>query len=104
MTRHSSTKPQKRPWQWLYDTGRWRRLRLQHLAHEPLCRFCGQENRVTAATVVDHVKAHKGDEALFWDTSNLQSLCKPCHDVHAQSRDRTGKAKPVIGLDGWPVA
>lgn len=90
-------------WQWLYNTGRWRKVRLLHLQTEPLCRMCADEGRITAAQVVDHIKAHKGDEALFWDSSNWQSVCKPCHDRHAQSRDRTGKEKPIIGLDGWPI-
>jgi hypothetical protein len=64
--------------------------------------MCAQEGYVTAATVVDHTIAHKGNEAIFWDQSTWQSLCKPCHDRHAQSRDRTGFEKPLIGLDGWP--
>jgi hypothetical protein len=92
-----------RPWQHLYDNSRWRKLRLAHLRTHPLCVMCKEAGRVTAASVVDHVKAHKGNEALFWDQSNWQSLCKPCHDRHAQSRDRTGKTPSVIGLDGWPV-
>ena len=66
--------------------------------------MCGQEGRVKAASVVDHVIPHKGNEALFFDAGNLSSLCKACHDRHKQSEERTGKAKPVIGLDGWPVA
>lgn len=92
-----------RPWQHLYDNSRWRKLRLLHLASEPLCRMCAEEGRTTAANVVDHVKAHKGNETLFWDQGNWQSLCKACHDRHKQSEDRTGKASQVIGLDGWPV-
>lgn len=30
--------------------------------------------------VADHVTPHRGQEAMFWDAGNLQSLCKPCHD------------------------
>ena len=103
MTRNPQRTPEAQAWQWLYNTGRWRKARIVHLASEPLCRMCKEEGRITAAQVVDHIKAHKGDEALFWDVSNWQSVCKPCHDRHAQSRDRTGKERPVIGLDGWPV-
>jgi hypothetical protein len=33
----------------------------------------------------------------------VQSLCKPCHDRHAQRRDRGADITPT-GLDGWPVA
>jgi 5-methylcytosine-specific restriction protein A len=86
-----------------YKAKAWRVLRLQQLRTEPLCRMCRDEGRVTAANVVDHMVPHRGDHVLFHDPANLQSLCKPCHDRHAQSRDRTGKLRPVIGLDGWPV-
>ena len=61
---------------------RWRKARLQHLTVEPLCRLCAQLGKTVAATVVDHIKPHKGDEALFWDPGNWQSLCQPCHQAH----------------------
>jgi 5-methylcytosine-specific restriction protein A len=87
-----------------YRTSAWKALRLNQLRSEPLCRMCKAEGRIKAASVCDHITPHRGDTALFHDPANLQSLCKPCHDRHAQSRDRTGKNKPVIGPDGWPVA
>lgn len=89
-------------WQHLYKTARWLKLRLIHLSAEPLCRMCKAEGRITPATVCDHIKAHKGDPALFYG-GPFQSLCKPCHDRHKQAEERTGKAKPIIGLDGWPT-
>lgn len=33
-----------------------------------------------AATVVDHIIPHRGNEELFWDEDNWQGLCKRCHD------------------------
>lgn len=98
----TSRSPEAKAWQWLYNTSRWRKLRLLHLAAEPLCRMCKQTGRLTPATVVDHIKAHKGDETLFWDQGNWQGLCAQCHNIHAQRRDRTGREPNVIGLDGWP--
>ena len=65
--------------------------------------MCADEGRVVAASVCDHVVPHKGNEALFYASDNLSSLCKHCHDRHKQSEERTGKTKPIIGLDGWPV-
>ena len=44
-------------------------------------------NKVTAATVVDHVIPHKGDKALFWDTSNWQAMCAPCHSSKTVKED-----------------
>ncbi len=61
-----------------YDA-RWRRARLAYLSEHPLCRVCAQRKRVRVATVVDHIKPHRGDDALFWDEDNWQPLCKTCH-------------------------
>ena len=54
-------------------------LRPAQLLREPFCRECAATGRRTPATVVDHVKPHRGDWALFVDETNLQSLCKSCH-------------------------
>jgi 5-methylcytosine-specific restriction protein A len=59
---------------------KWRKARITFLKRSPLCAECEREGIVCAATVVDHIKAHKGDQVLFWDTSNWQSLCKQHHD------------------------
>jgi 5-methylcytosine-specific restriction enzyme A len=90
----------------LYTHRRWRNLRARHLAKHPLCVMCEAGQRTTIATVVDHIVPHQGDMALFWDQTNLQSLCKPHHDVTKQSIEKggTGKApRATIGLDGWPT-
>lgn len=57
-----------------YDR-RWQKYRRWFLAGHPLCARCG-----AIATVVDHIKPHKGDKQLFWDENNHQPLCKICHD------------------------
>lgn len=77
-------------------------MRELQLRTEPLCRFCLQREIVEAANVVDHIKPHKGDEALFFDPSNLQSLCAPCHDSTKQ-RIELGQDVVTFGSDGWPV-
>ncbi|TGN80501.1 HNH endonuclease [Bradyrhizobium yuanmingense] len=89
-------------WQHLYSSRQWKQLRRHQLAFEPLCRFCLDSDVVEAATVVDHVKPHKGDEALFYDADNLQSLCKPCHDGTKQ-RIELGQDVVTFGADGWPL-
>lgn len=58
----------------------WRVARRSFLSAHPLCVECMKENRLTAATVVDHIIPHRGDMKLFWDESNWQPLCKICHD------------------------
>lgn len=62
-----------------YDR-KWRQARDSYLRLHPLCVKCKQQGRLTPATVVDHIIPHRGDEHLFWDTRNWQSLCKSCHD------------------------
>jgi 5-methylcytosine-specific restriction protein A len=42
---------------------------------------------VTEATDVDHIKPHKGDMTLFWDRTNWQSLCGPCHSAKTAAED-----------------
>jgi len=66
----------------------WQKARLVHLAAQPLCIYCDRAGRVTAASVVDHKVPHRGDKTLFWDRSNWQSLCKPCHDEVKQAEER----------------
>src|SRR3546814_2674479 len=61
-------------------TRTWEKARLVHLREHPLCAMCARDGRTTAATVVDHVVPHRGDDRLFWDRTNWQSLCKPHHD------------------------
>lgn len=58
----------------------WRIARRRFLSTHPLCVECLKENRLTAATVVDHIVPHRGDQRLFWDQTNWQPLCKLHHD------------------------
>ncbi|WP_312032689.1 HNH endonuclease [Sinorhizobium psoraleae] len=69
---------------------------------EPLCRFCLEVEDVTAADTVDHITPHRGQLDLFFDPSNLQSLCKSCHDTHKR-RMELGKDVIRFSPDGWPI-
>lgn len=80
----------KADWHHLYDTARWKRLRLQQLSQEPCCRLCKARSVVRAATVADHIVPHKGDQQLFFDPSNLQSLCDECHTVSKARQEHRG--------------
>lgn len=64
----------------LYGLQAWKQLRHSHLAANPLCVECLRDNKRRVATVVDHVEPHRGNLDLFFDTTNLQSLCKLHHD------------------------
>jgi 5-methylcytosine-specific restriction enzyme A len=60
-------------------TSRWRRAAKKFLQLNPLCEECRRQGRLVAAEEVDHIKPHRGDHQLFWDSDNWQALCKPCH-------------------------
>lgn len=68
-------------------TSRWQKYRITYLVRNPLCAECLKVDKVVPATVVDHIKPHKGDHKLFWDPKNQQSLCKPCHDRKTAKED-----------------
>ena len=66
---------------------RWQQYRIRFLVQHPLCVMCEAEGRTTAATVVDHIVPHRGDDKLFWDANNHQALCKPHHDGAKQREE-----------------
>ena len=65
----------------------WQRARKRYLEAHPLCAECEREGRYTKATVVDHIKPHRGDSRLFWDTGNWQALCEHHHNVKTGNED-----------------
>lgn len=78
-----------------YDS-RWERYRRTYLEAHPLCVECASgvplpggvtPRAVTPATVVDHIKAHKGDHRLFWAPANHRAVCKPHHDARTDEGD-----------------
>lgn len=86
----------------LYGSRQWRNLRASVLSEEPLCRTCDQQGRVTVATVVDHIKEHKGDVTLFYDRDNLQPLCASCHSGVKRVADRHGYSQ-ACDINGLPL-
>lgn len=64
-------------------TGAWDLARAAFLRKHKFCRRCGQP-----AEVVDHIRPHRGDKALFWDRDNWQPLCTACHSGPKQREER----------------
>lgn len=65
----------------------WQKARAGYLRNHPLCRSCEAKGLLVAAEHVDHIKPHHGDKTLFWDSSNWQPLCAPCHSEKTASED-----------------
>lgn len=63
----------------LYDRD-WQRESKIYLADHPWCVECLKEGKHVPATVVDHIKPHRGDRRLFWDRYNWQGLCEHHHN------------------------
>ncbi|MFG0787934.1 HNH endonuclease signature motif containing protein [Delftia tsuruhatensis] len=66
---------------------KWQKAREQFLREHPLCVMCQAQDRVEAATVVDHRTPHQGNQSLFWDRKNWQPLCVAHHNSDAQRKD-----------------
>lgn len=67
---------------------RWQKARAAFLAANPLCAMCSQPESPVAATVVDHIVPHRGDDVLFWDSDNWQALCAHCHSSPKQKIEK----------------
>ena len=101
MTRRTDYRsPEAQAYRHLYKSTAWKKGRIAFLARNPLCKRCLDAKRLTQATVVHHIKPHKGDAALFFSWSNWMALCKPHHDGIVQSEEANGYLKGSI--DGRP--
>lgn len=73
-----------------YDS-KWDRERTAYLKVHNRCAFCS-----APATVVDHKIPHRGDKSLFWDRSNWQPLCGPCHNSVKQRQEQNkGRGRSI---------
>ena len=75
---------EKRPaaYRALYTNKAYRAAREVFMAAHPFCAVCG-----APATDLDHIRPHKGDAELFWDTANWQALCVSCHSRKTAKED-----------------
>ncbi len=71
-----------------YDA-QWRKIRLQVLRDEPLCRFHVEQGKIVAAEVVDHIDGNSSNNERI----NLRPLCKQCHDKRTGRDQAWGKKR-----------
>lgn len=80
-------------WRAWYKTERWQKLR-QEVLRRDLYRcqqtgvLCIGKYPAANSPVVDHIKQHHGDEVLFWEPGNLQTVSKAYHDSDKQKQER----------------
>lgn len=65
---------------------KWQKARAAYLKLNPLCVYCEKKGTIRLANVVDHIIDHEGDEELFWNEDNWQSLCTSCHNQKPKTR------------------
>ena len=87
----------------LYDSRRWRALKNRIVARDgAVCQMCGCLTTTgrsgPKAAEVDHKVPHRGDERLFWDEGNLQTLCALCHGSVKAKQER---GQRMQRSDGW---
>ncbi|MBB4094096.1 HNH endonuclease [Ochrobactrum pecoris] len=81
------------PWRRWYRIARWQKLRMKIFTRDLFtCQMCGLLEPDTSKLVCDHREPHGGSETKFWDETNLQCLCKTCHDGEKQRLDHQMRA------------
>lgn len=68
----------------IYQSARWKKLRLSKLMSNPLCQKCLLKGKTTLAIDVHHIDSFMNYQGLkrtekAYDINNLVSLCKECH-------------------------
>jgi len=63
-----------------YQSKEWKIKRNEiRIRDEYLCQECKRNGKIAVGTQVDHIKSIKRGGSRL-DNSNLELLCKPCHD------------------------
>ncbi len=72
----------------LYSTKEWRAMRQRALSDNPLCMCCKFYGYLKPSVDVDHIRPWRGQLDLFYDMSNLQTLCQQCHSKKTQAESK----------------
>lgn len=70
----------------VYNTALWRKMRLAKQMQNPLCEVCEMQGKTVLAEDIHHLisfSKYTGAErdAIAYDSNNLISLCKQCHNL-----------------------
>ena len=76
--------------------------------YQPTCHECTRQGAITPATFVDHRRPHGGNDAMFWDQSNWQPLCRRCsnmktdQEIQAREKSRTRRGEEAMANTTQP--
>ena len=79
-----------------YHSPEWRALRNYHLRQFPLCNDCQRPGNEC-----HHIKDRKTNPELALDSTNLETLCKPCHSRRTM-REKFFRYGECVVLLGYP--
>ena len=81
MPERKAQEGRKVDYSYMYQSARWRRLRKEKLAADPLCQCeeCAKLPVPLPAQMVDHITPYR-DGGDFYDWNNLQSMNNRCHN------------------------
>ena len=77
-------------WKAVYKSGRWEKKREQILQRDHYaCQECRRHGRYRRANTVHHIRHLKDAPELALEDSNLESLCRDCHEaIHEKEKQR----------------
>ncbi|MBO0140213.1 HNH endonuclease [Agrobacterium sp. Ap1] len=92
-TQRTRQRDQDDPSRKLYNSRKWRALRDEvYIRDNMTCQKTGVillgKHPAPNSPVADHIVPHRGDPALFWDKSNIQTVSKAYHDSQKQREER----------------
>lgn len=86
-----------------YSSRPWFKVRSKVLkASGYRCAMCGTGVAGAYAGVVDHIIPRRIRPDLALDMTNLQTLCRPCHD-RIKKKHESNPDQPTVGADGFPI-
>lgn len=88
----------------IYQSQRWKALRLAKLSEQPLCEVCLLIDRITPSVDVHHCDSFLNYQGLqriekAYDYDNLLSVCKECHSFLHKHGTTHGFNKEKIKKD-----
>lgn len=84
----------------VYNSSKWKVLRVAKLQESPLCEKCLKEGKITPSVHVHHIQSFTQSidelqlQQLAYDYDNLMSLCAECHQkIHNEQKKTPSKGK-----------
>ena len=82
-----------------YNSRKWRNKRKEILLRDNFeCMWCKEKGKVSKGKVVHHIVELKARIDLGLISTNLVTVCRPCHELH---HERINQSKKFTNLERW---